>query len=182
MPFHFTKLKIPEVILIEPKVFTDNRGFFMETYKHSDFSSAGIKEYFLQDNLSTSSKDVLRGLHYQTSPMGQGKLVRSSSGEIFDVAVDIRRESPTFKEWVGVKLSAENRLMLYIPPGFAHGFLVLSETAEIIYKCTKEYSPANERGIIWNDPDINITWPVEKPQLSDKDVLNPLLRDAGIEI
>ncbi len=180
MPFQFKNLEIPEVIVVEPKVLKDGRGFFMETYKHSDFSAAGIKEPFVQDNHSRSAKHVLRGLHYQRPPAEQGKLVRCSRGVIFDVAVDIRADSPTFRRWVGAELSEENSLMLYIPPDFAHGFVVLSDETEIIYKCTNEYSPADERGIIWNDPDINITWPVKEPVLSDKDAKNPPLRDADI--
>ncbi len=180
MPFKFKELEIPEVIIIEPMVMKDERGFFMETYKHSDFAAAGIKENFVQDNHSRSSGNVLRGLHYQKAPAGQGKLVRCNMGTIFDVAVDIRPSSPTFGRWVGSELSEENALMLYIPPDFAHGFIVLSDVAEIIYKCTAEYSHANERGILWNDPDINIAWPTKEPVLSDKDTLNPLLKDADI--
>lgn len=176
MPFNFKRLAIPEVILVEPKVFPDGRGFFMESYKHSDFRSFGIGEHFVQDNHSMSSQGVLRGLHYQLNPNAQGKLVRCIRGAIFDVAVDIREGSPTFGRWVGVELSEENRYMLYIPPDFAHGFVVLSEMAEIIYKCTKEYSPENERGIIWNDPAIGIDWPVKEPILSGKDKSNPRLR------
>ena len=178
MPFQFKNLEIPGIIVVDPLVLRDERGFFMETYKHSDFHAAGIKEHFVQDNHSRSSKHVLRGLHYQKGPAGQGKLVRCNRGKIFDVAVDIRKGSPTFKRWAGAELSEENSMMLYIPPGFAHGFVVLSDGAEIIYKCTVEYSPANERGIIWNDPDINITWPVKEPILSGRDRENPLLRDA----
>ncbi len=180
MPFKFQKLEIPEVIVIDPMVIKDERGFFMETYKHSDFAAAGIKEHFVQDNHSRSSKHVLRGLHYQLAPAGQGKLVRCNRGMIFDVAVDIRASSPTFGRWVASELSEENSLMLYIPPDFAHGFVVLSDVAEIIYKCTAEYSPENERGLIWNDPDINIAWPITEPMLSNKDTLNPPLKDAGI--
>ena len=167
-------------MLVEPKVLRDGRGFFMETYKHSDFQAAGIKEHFVQDNHSRSAKHVLRGLHYQKGPAGQGKLVRCSRGKIFDVAVDIRKGSPTFRRWAGMELSEENSLMLYIPPGFAHGFVVLSDGAEIIYKCTAEYSPEDERGIIWNDPDIKIAWPVKEPVLSGKDGENPPLRDTDI--
>ena len=180
MPFKFQNLEIPEIIVVEPKVLRDGRGFFMETYKHSDFKAAGIKEHLVQDNHSRSSKHVLRGLHYQKPPAGQGKLIRCIRGKIFDVAVDIRPYSPTFRRWVGTELSEENSLMLYIPPDFAHGFVVLSDGAEVIYKCTAEYSQADERGIIWNDPDIKITWPVKEPILSDKDAANPLLRDTDI--
>ena len=180
MPFKFQSLEIPEIILVEPKVLKDDRGSFMETYKHSDFAAAGIKEYFVQDNHSRSSRNVLRGLHYQKAPAGQGKLVRCARGAIFDVAVDIRAASPTFGRWVSHELSEENGLMLYIPPDFAHGFLVLSDRADIIYKCTAEYSPSDERGIIWNDPQIKIAWPVKEPILSGKDALNPLLKDTDI--
>ncbi|MCQ6254061.1 dTDP-4-dehydrorhamnose 3,5-epimerase [Methanocaldococcus sp.] len=180
MPFKFRRLEIPEVILIEPIVFEDERGFFMETYKYSEFSKFGIKEIFVQDNHSKSKKGVLRGLHYQKNPNAQGKLVRCIRGEIFDVAVDIRKGSPTFGKWVGVILSEENKKMLYIPKGFAHGFCVLSEEAEVIYKCTAEYSPEDDRGIIWNDKDIGIDWPIKNPILSEKDKKHPPLREADI--
>ena len=180
MPFTCNKLDIPEVILIEPKVFSDSRGFFMETYKHSDFIRMGIQEHFVQDNFSRSQKGVLRGLHFQKNPNAQGKLVQCLKGIIFDVTVDIRKGSPSFGRWVRVELSEENRWMLYIPPSFAHGFVVLSETADVIYKCTKEYSPEDDRGIIWNDPDINIPWPVNDPILSEKDAIFPLLKDVDI--
>lgn len=178
MPFEFRELDIPGIILVQPKVFGDERGAFMETYKLSDFAAAGIKERFVQDNHSMSSRDVLRGLHYQKSPMQQGKLVRCIRGRVFDVAVDIREGSPTFGRWVDVELSGDNNLMLYIPPGFAHGFVVLSDTAEVVYKCTNEYSSEHERGVIWNDPDIRIDWPVKNPIVSEKDRRNPTLRDA----
>lgn len=179
MPFQFKRLKIPDVILIEPKVFSDERGFFMETYKYSDFAAFGIKEQFVQDNHSRSKKGVLRGLHYQRPPKAQGKLVRVVVGEIFDVAVDIRKGSPWYGKWVGVTLSAENKLMLYIPPGFAHGFCVLSEEAEVVYKVTEEYSPEHDAGILWNDPGIGIQWPVKDPIVSPKDARLPLLREVG---
>ncbi len=178
MPFKFTQLKIKDVILIEPKVFADNRGYFMETYKYSDFSKNGISENFVQDNQSKSSKNVLRGLHYQMPPYGQGKLVRCIKGEIFDVAVDIRENSPTFGQWVGEYISEENRKMLYIPDGFAHGFLTMTDYAEIHYKMTKEYAQEFERGILWNDKDINIQWPINSSNniiLSEKDMKNPSL-------
>ncbi|MEW6214253.1 MAG: dTDP-4-dehydrorhamnose 3,5-epimerase [Nitrospirota bacterium] len=178
MSFSFKRLLIPEIILIEPVVFADGRGFFIETYKYSEFAKAGIKEYFVQDNHSKSVKGVLRGLHYQKNPKAQGKLIRSLRGRIFDVAIDIRKGSPTYGKWVSIELSGENNQMLYIPSGFAHGFLVLSNIAEIIYKCTEEYSPENDKGIIWNDPDINIDWPVENPILSEKDRGLPRLIDA----
>ncbi len=178
MPFDFTNLKIPGVVAVKTKRFGDDRGFFMETYKHSEFEAAGIAEHFVQDNQSRSARSVLRGLHYQKDPKAQGKLVRCLSGRIFDVAVDIRKGSPTYAKWIGEELTAENGLMLYIPPGFAHGFLVMSDAADILYKCTEEYSPENERGIIWNDPDIGISWPFGNPVLSAKDGDLPRLRDA----
>ena len=180
MPFIFKKLSIPEVVLIEPKVFRDGRGFFMETYKYSDFARMGIKEYFVQDNYSKSLKGILRGLHFQKNPNAQGKLVLCLKGKIFDAAVDIRKGSPAFGQWVGAELSEENNLILYVPSGFAHGFVVLSEAADVIYKCTREYSPEDDRGIIWNDPDINIHWPVKYPVLSEKDKNHPALKDADI--
>ncbi|MDI6703421.1 MAG: dTDP-4-dehydrorhamnose 3,5-epimerase [bacterium] len=178
MPFDFKKLSIPEIILIKPKIFVDERGFFMETYKYSDLAKVGIKENFVQDNHSKSVRSVLRGLHYQKNPRAQGKLVRCLKGKVFDVAVDIRKGSPTYGQWIGVELSEENNHMLYLPPGFAHGFLVLSDVAEIIYKCTEEYSPEDDRGIIWNDPDIKINWPVKDPILSEKDKGYPMLKNA----
>lgn len=180
MPFNFNPLSIPDVILIEPRVFLDERGFFIETYKYSDFAQAGIKEYFVQDNHSSSTKGVLRGLHYQKHPKAQGKIIRTIKGKIFDVAVDIRKGSPYYGKWVEVELSKENNKMLYIPAGFAHGFLVLSDIAEITYKCTEEYSLENERGIIWNDNTINIKWPVSNPILSEKDKTFPILIDADV--
>ena len=180
MPFTFKTLSLPGVILITSPAFADARGFFIEIYKHSEFSKAGIPEYFVQDNYSRSSQHVLRGLHYQKDPVAQGKLVRCIKGMVFDVAVDIRKGSHTYGKWVGIELSEENSQVLYIPPAFAHGFMVLSEAAEIIYKCTEEYSPEHERGIIWNDPDIDIDWPVRNPLLSEKDNALPLLKDAEL--
>jgi dTDP-4-dehydrorhamnose 3,5-epimerase len=178
MPFEFKTLEIPGPVLIRPQVFGDDRGFFLELYKHSDFAKAGIKEHLVQDNYSKSTRGVLRGLHYQKTPAAQGKLVMCIKGSIFDVAVDIRKGSPQYGRWTGVELTEQNKMMLFVPPGFAHGFQVLSETAEVMYKCTDEYSPSNDRGIIWNDPDINIAWPLKDPVLSGKDKLHPLLRDA----
>jgi len=177
MPFEFKELEIPDVILVIPKVFEDDRGFFMETFKISDFKAYGISYEFVQDNHSKSKKGVLRGLHYQLYPKAQGKLVRCIRGRIWDVAVDIRKGSPWYGKWVAVELSEENKLMLWIPPGFAHGFVAL-EDAEIIYKCTAEYAPELDRGIIWNDPELAINWPVEKPILSPKDAKLPFLKDA----
>jgi dTDP-4-dehydrorhamnose 3,5-epimerase len=178
MPFTFTRLSIPDVILIEPRIFADARGFFVETYKYSDFLNIGIREQFVQDNHSRSAHRILRGLHYQKDPHAQGKLVQCLRGNIFDVAVDIRKGSPTFGRWDGVELSEEDHRMLYVPPGFAHGFVVLSGSADVVYKCTGEYSQTDDRGIIWNDPDINIQWPVSDPVLSEKDMKHPLLKDA----
>ena len=179
MPFRFTPLQLPEVILIEPRVFTDDRGFFLETYKASEFAEHGIPEAFVQDNHSRSVKHVLRGLHYQNPPKAQGKLVRVVRGAIFDVAVDIRPSSPTFGEWVAEVLSDENQRMLYIPPGFAHGFLVLSDVADVVYKVTTEYAPELDRGILWSDPTLAIAWPLQGPPiLSAKDAALPRLLEA----
>ena len=160
MPFEFEKQKIEDVILVKPKVFGDNRGFFMESYKKSDFYDNGIAVEFNQDNHSKSVKGVLRGLHFQTKN-SQGKLVRVIKGEVFDVGVDLRPGSPTFGKWAGAVLSSENKKQLYIPEEFAHGFLVMSEEAEFVYKCTNFYDPKSEAGIIWNDKDIAIEWPIK---------------------
>ena len=160
--------KLDGVLLLTPEVFGDERGFFMETYNQQKAQELGLPIKFVQDNHSKSSKGVLRGLHYQ-NPQWQGKLVRVIQGEIFDVAVDIRQKSPSFGEWVGVYLNEENKQQLYVPEGFAHGFVVTSETAEVIYKCTSLYAPEQEGSILWNDPEIGIEWPIEVPQLSEKD-------------
>ena len=179
MPFEFERQKISDVILVKPRVFGDNRGFFMESYKKSEFVKNGIDIEFVQDNHSKSSARVLRGLHYQQAPYGQAKLVRCSRGRIYDVAVDIRPQSETFGKYVKVELSEENKQMLYIPDGFAHGFVVLSDEAELLYKTTKEYAPQADRGIRWNDPDINIDWEIDfEPVLSDKDMVQPLLKEV----
>lgn len=177
MPFRFQRLDIPDLILIEPVIFGDDRGFFLEFYKRSDFFQAGIKEEFVQDNHSWSIRGVLRGLHFQREPEAQGKLLRCIRGEIFDVAVDIRKDSPTFGRWVSVILSEENKKMLFIPPGFAHGFQVISDCAEVLYKTTREYSPEHEAGIIWNDTDLAIEWPIKEPILSKRDRQWPSLRE-----
>ncbi|SMD13415.1 dTDP-4-dehydrorhamnose 3,5-epimerase [Sporomusa malonica] len=171
---------LPDIKIIEPKVFEDSRGFFMETWNASRYVEWGIPANFVQDNLSLSSKGILRGLHYQ-QPNSQGKLVYVLQGEVFDVAVDIRYGSPNFGQWVGVTLSAKNRWQIYIPEGFAHGFCVMSETALFVYKCTDFYSPSSERGICWNDPDLNIHWPVVEPILSEKDKQHLQLRNIGID-
>lgn len=180
MPLKFSRLLIPDLVLIEPEVYSDERGSFMEIYKKSEFFNFGITVEFVQDNHSISKKDVLRGLHYQIPPKAQAKLVRCTRGRVFDVAVDLRKNSPTFAKWVGVELSDENHRLFYIPIGFAHGFIALSEIAEIQYKCTSEYSAQHERGIIWNDPVLNIDWQCKNPILSRRDSKLPFLRDAEI--
>jgi dTDP-4-dehydrorhamnose 3,5-epimerase len=168
MPLSFTETDISGVMIIEPTVFKDGRGFFLETYHYNKYSENGIDIRFVQDNHSHSIKGTLRGLHYQLKHP-QGKLLYVIKGEIFDVAIDIRKGSPGFGKWVSVILSDENKRQLYVPPGFAHGFCVLSEKADVIYKCTDFYAPDDEYGIIWNDPDIGIDWPETNPVLSDKD-------------
>jgi dTDP-4-dehydrorhamnose 3,5-epimerase len=178
MSFQFRALGIPGVILIEPKRHGDDRGFFLETYKMSSFSANGIPQSFVQDNLSHSARGVLRGLHYQKHPQAQAKLVMPLRGRIFDVAVDIRQRSPFYGQWVGLELSAERFQMLYVPVGFAHGFCVLSEEADVLYKVTAEYAPDLDRGIAWNDPEIGIQWPVVEPLLSPKDAGLPNLAQA----
>ncbi|MDH4068468.1 MAG: dTDP-4-dehydrorhamnose 3,5-epimerase [Dehalococcoidia bacterium] len=180
MPFGFKRLGIPAVVLVEPKVLEDGRGFFMETYKMPDFIAAGIEGNFVQENHSRSSKGVLRGLHYQHPPFAQGKLVRVVRGEVIDVAVDIRKGSPTWGKWVGVILSEENKRIIYVPESFAHGFCVLSDVAEVVYKTTNVYSPESEAGIIWNDEDLSIDWPVKEPIVSDRDRNLPSLKKADI--
>ena len=169
--FNFIKTDIPEVQIIEPTVFGDDRGYFMETYQIDDFAAAGIDKPFVQDNQSRSTKGVLRGLHFQTKHT-QGKLVRVTLGEVFDVAVDCRPNSATFGKWVGVTLSAENKKMLWIPEGFAHGFVVLSDEAEFAYKCTDFYHPGDEGGLAWNDETIGVKWPITPDMqliISEKD-------------
>jgi dTDP-4-dehydrorhamnose 3,5-epimerase len=179
---HSAQLEIPDVVLIEPKVFEDDRGFFFEAWNGQSFESAtGLDVDFVQDNHSGSTRHVLRGLHYQVPPVPQGKLVRAVKGSIFDVAVDIRESSATFGKWVGVELTEENREQLWIPPGFAHGFVALSDWAEILYKASGYYSAEHDRSIRWDDPDIGIEWPIDgEPTLSDKDRAAPLLRDAEL--
>lgn len=177
MPFTFKNLNVSEVILIQSQSFLDERGFFLESFKESEFASKGIATKFVQDNFSHSIHGVLRGLHYQKNPKAQAKLVTALRGEIFDVAVDIRKNSPTYGKWVGEILSENNHKLLYIPEGFAHGFCVLSEEADVLYKVNNEYSPEHERGIIWNDPAIDITWPVDKPILHKKDSALPTLKN-----
>lgn len=178
MPFRFQQLEIPDVVLIEPQAVEDQRGFFTETYRHSTFAANGIRDIFVQDNYSHSVRGVLRGLHYQRHPRAQAKLVMVPTGEIFDVAVDLRQGSPTFGRWVSAALSGKNRRMLYVPVGFAHGFCVLSEEADVTYKVTAEYAAEHEGGIIWNDPTLSIRWPINDPFLSEKDARLPRLAEG----
>jgi dTDP-4-dehydrorhamnose 3,5-epimerase len=177
MPFHFRRLSIPDVVLIQSKINKDERGRFQEIFKASDFNMNGVPSNFLQDNHSHSKRGVLRGLHYQIPPKAQGKLVIVVKGQVVDVAVDIRNGSPTYGQFVQQELSHKSGYMLYVPPGFAHGFCVTSREADVLYKVTAEYAPELERGIIWNDPSIGIKWPISKPQLSTKDLALPLLQD-----
>ncbi|HET7586785.1 MAG TPA: dTDP-4-dehydrorhamnose 3,5-epimerase [Gammaproteobacteria bacterium] len=177
---NFLPTKIPDVILVEPRVFGDERGYFMETWEQRKFAAAGINAEFVQDNHSRSVRGTLRGLHYQIE-QPQGKLVRVVGGEVYDVVVDIRRTSPTFGQWVAETLSADNKKMLWVPPGCAHGFLVTSDAADFIYKCTDFYAPQHERCIRWDDPDLNIDWPLngQTPLVSDKDRKGARFTDAG---
>jgi dTDP-4-dehydrorhamnose 3,5-epimerase len=174
---------LPGVILVQPKVYSDSRGFFLETYSNDKYEDIGIRDTFVQDNHSFSTKGTLRGLHFQVGD-GQAKLIRVTRGEVFDVAVDIRQKSPTFGKWIGIHLSEKNHKQIYIPVGFAHGFCVLSDTAEVQYKCSSKYSPEKEQGIMWNDPDIGVLWPIKKPVLSLRDKGNPSFKefatDSGI--
>ena len=181
MPYTVTPTAIPDVLMLEPKVFGDSRGFFFESFNEQDFAQAtGLNVTFVQDNHSRSAKGVLRGLHYQLQ-QPQGKLVRVVRGAVFDVAVDIRRSSPTFGQWVGSELSEDNHRQFWVPPGFAHGFVVLSDSADFLYKTTDYYAPAHERCIAWNDPDIGIEWPVGlEPVLSAKDVSGMPLAKAEL--
>jgi dTDP-4-dehydrorhamnose 3,5-epimerase len=177
---NIVETKLPGVFIVEPKVFGDSRGFFFETWQRQRYEEVGIKGEFVQDNVSFSSRGVLRGLHYQ-NPHAQGKLVTVLQGEVFDVAVDIRVGSPTFGQWEGVILSGDNHRQLWIPPGFAHGFCVVSETAYFSYKCTDVYTPQAEGGVSWNDPEIGIEWPVREVALSDKDKVYSRLKDIPLE-
>jgi dTDP-4-dehydrorhamnose 3,5-epimerase len=178
MAFQFKQLAIPDVWLITTQQWKDSRGFFMETYKATSFSEHALPTSFAQDNCAYSTYGALRGLHYQKNPRAQGKLVMTLRGTIFDVAVDIRQESPTYGQWVGQELSDENQCMLYVPPGFAHGYCVLSKEALIVYKVTHEYAPEADRGIVWSDPEIDVEWPITAPTISQRDKALPLLRDA----
>jgi dTDP-4-dehydrorhamnose 3,5-epimerase len=180
--FNFTETKIKDLYIIEPKVFGDHRGYFMEGYNKNDFFEAGLKMEFVQDNESKSKKGVLRGLHFQTKHT-QGKLVRVTEGEVFDVAVDLRKGSPTFGKWEGVILTEENKKQFYVPEGFAHGFLVMSDVAVFNYKCTDYYAPEYDSGLLWNDEDIAIEWPlagIEEILLSDKDKLQKKLKNLEV--
>ena len=177
----FIQTKIPDVILIKPNVFEDQRGFFMEFYHVEKFKLAGIDSIFVQDNHAKSVKDTLRGLHFQVN-FPQAKLLRCLQGKVFDVAVDLRKDSPYYGQWVGEELSEDNKCQLFIPAGFAHGYYVLSETAEITYKCSEIYHPQDEQGIRWDDPDIAINWPGDNPILSEKDKVMPLLADIDFKI
>ena len=176
----FERLAIPDLVLIKPSVFRDERGFFLESYKRGEFAKLGIESDFPQDNHSLSYKGVLRGLHYQAKPHAQGKLMRVIAGAIWDVAVDIRRASPTFGKWIGVELDGEGKNMFWIPPGFAHGFVTLSESVHLLYKCTTEYDKASERGIRWDDPDIGVEWPTREVLVSARDAALPAFKDAEL--
>lgn len=181
MPYTVTPTAIPEVLVLEPKVFGDARGFFFESFNQRDFEQAtGVQAHFVQDNHSKSAKGVLRGLHYQIQHP-QGKLVRVTQGEVFDVAVDLRRSSPTFGQWVGEVLSADNKKQMWVPPGFAHGFVVLSESAEFLYKTTDYWYPEHERSLLWNDPAVGVRWPIEAPpQLAAKDASAKQLSESEV--
>lgn len=178
MPFRFEPLAIPEIVAITPQFFPDERGGFSEMYKQSAFAAAGMASAWQQINWSSSVRRVLRGMHYQLEPRAQGKLVSVVVGRIYDAVIDIRRHSPTFGQWVGMTLDAQQRQMIWVPAGFAHGFCVMSDRAEVMYCCTAEYSPESERGIIWNDPRVGITWPTDTPVLSAKDAAYPPLAEA----
>jgi len=179
MPFTFTPGDLPGILIVTPRIFSDDRGFFLESYRRSELAEAGIEQPFVQENFSKSAQGVLRGLHYQLEPAAQGKLVSAITGSVFDVAVDLRRASPSFGRWTGLILSEADRRMLWIPRGFAHGFLALSDPAVVLYRLSgAEYAPDLERGIIWNDPDLGIDWPVSEPILSPKDARHPPLATA----
>lgn len=182
MPFEFEKLGIDGVILVKPKVFGDNRGFFMESYKKSEFIQNGIDCEFIQDNHSKSAAHVLRGLHYQATPKVQAKLIRCAKGKIYDLVVDMRKNSTTYGKWLRVELSEENKHMLFIPKGFAHGFVVLSDEAEILYKTDEEFSPEHDRGFLWCDEEVNADWGIDfEPILSGKDKIQPKFREINKE-
>ncbi len=178
MPFEFQKTELDGVVIATPRMFPDERGEFAELYQYSAFAKGGIDAKFVQVNYSRSKKNVVRALHYQLPPHAQGKLVQAAHGSVFDVAVDIRKNSITYGKWAGVTLTSKERNMLYIPQGFAHGFCALEEDTELVYYCTDEYSPEHERGVVWNDPEIGIVWPVEAPLMSERDRTYPTLTQA----
>jgi dTDP-4-dehydrorhamnose 3,5-epimerase len=177
MPFAFERLAIPDVVVVRPERRGDERGFFSETFRASAFAEAGIHGPFVQDNLARSAAGVLRGLHFQIPPHAQGKLIQVVRGAVFDVAVDLRRASPTYGRWVGWELSADTGELLWVPPGFAHGYAVLGDGADLAYKVTEEYSPALDRGVRWNDPAIGVVWPIRDPVISARDAALPLLAE-----
>jgi len=181
MPFEFKRLEIPEAILIKPKVFEDDRGFFLETYKKEDMEKIGIKAEFVQDNHSRSERGVIRGLHFQKEPYAQAKIVRCIRGIIYDVMVDLRKNSSTFSRYLGLVLSEDNKDQLYVPRGCAHGFLVLSDVAEVVYKVDNGYAPEYEGGLIWSDPDVDVSWPLDDLIISKRDRLWPTLKDLARE-
>ncbi len=179
MPAEFSPGPLSGLVIVKPRVFPDGRGAFFETYKRSEYMANGVAELFVQDNHSVSSRGVLRGLHFQRDPHAQGKLVRVIAGSVWDVAVDLRPASPTYRQWYALELSAENKLQFYIPAGFAHGFVTLSDTAEFVYKCTAEYDKASEDGVRWDDPTLAIRWPeIGERSISDKDAALPLLASS----
>jgi len=182
MPFEFKDTPLKGVVIIQPRIFSDERGFFMETYKRSEFISAGLTEGFNQDNHSFSSKGVLRGIHFQSGPHAQGKLVRVITGAVWDIAVDLRQGSLSYGKWFGIELNEENRTMLYIPPGFGHGFFTLKDNTHFLYKCSSEYEPASDGGVRWDDPNLAIDWPLEpgqNPLVSEKDIVLPYFKDLA---
>jgi len=181
MKFNITKTELAGVLVVEPAVYGDSRGFFLETFNQKRYAEAGLDRQFVQDNHSRSGRGVLRGLHYQLNHP-QGKLVMAIKGEIFDVAVDVRRGSPTFGKWVGVNLSEENHKQIFVPEGFAHGFCVISETADVVYKCTDVFIPDDSHGILWSDETIGIDWPTDEPSLSEKDAENPRLAEVDSDL
>jgi len=180
MSIRISATELPGILLIEPRVFEDPRGFFLETHHQRKYSEAGLDAQFVQDNHSHSKRDTLRGLHYQLAHP-QGKLIYAACGEIFDVAVDLRRSSSAFGKWYGARLSSENHLQIYIPPGFAHGFCVLSDRADVVYKCTDFYYADDDLGILWSDPDIGIRWPISEPIISEKDKALPALSQLSAD-
>ena len=182
MPFTFEQSPIEGLLVIRPKVFGDSRGFFLESYKASDFAAAGVPDKFVQDNHSLSSRGVLRGLHLQVPPKEQGKLVRVAAGRVWDVAVDLRPGSATRGTWFGLELSGDNKTMFYIPPGFAHGFVTLEDNTHVLYKCTKEYSAEHERGIRYDDPDLAVEWPFRDVRVSARDAVLPYFREVDEEL